>query len=432
MKYLKIQNKGELDIRLVALMGGSTKTNDRYKIGKFGTGLKYTLAFLFRNNLSFKIFSGGSPIDISLEVENINEEDFEIICINKNRTSITTKMGLEWSAWMILRELWCNALDEGDALKESLNCDDVNTLIGDKGKTTFYIQIDKEINEVLENWKSYFIQDEVPLFENNEYAIYKNDSYLKLYKQGILIYQDPNPKNKSLFKYDIKNADINELREFKGSVNFSIFEALRSPNQETITYFFTNIREDHYEGCQLDYGWFSGFSDIWKNTIGKRKISYSGGSYLTSSVADENMENVINLPQRVYQALTKQFEGIGAICSSDNKHDFFEIKNIHMENKINDTLLFLINSGYEYDTDINFITGMFVDKYESGTNRKENKILISNLCISMDMFKLSCILIKEIEKIKIKVNDNLENHFIELYSNLLVKNNIIERGITQS
>lgn len=35
MKYLKIQNKGLLDIRLVALMGGTTKADNQYKIGQF-------------------------------------------------------------------------------------------------------------------------------------------------------------------------------------------------------------------------------------------------------------------------------------------------------------------------------------------------------------------------------------------------------------
>jgi hypothetical protein len=65
MKYLKIQNNGELDIRLVALMGGTTKANDLYKIGQFGTGLKYTLAYLFRNNIDFKILSGANKVDVS-------------------------------------------------------------------------------------------------------------------------------------------------------------------------------------------------------------------------------------------------------------------------------------------------------------------------------------------------------------------------------
>ena len=64
MKYLKIQNQGLLDIRLVALMGGTTKANDEYKIGQFGTGLKYTLAYLIRNNIDFKIFVGTEEIKV--------------------------------------------------------------------------------------------------------------------------------------------------------------------------------------------------------------------------------------------------------------------------------------------------------------------------------------------------------------------------------
>jgi hypothetical protein len=118
MKYLKIQNDGLLDIRLVALMGGTTKSNDKYKIGQFGTGLKYTLAYLFRSNLDFKIFVGTEEIKLHIEKEVIRDEDFEIICINGNRTSITTRMGEDWEAWMIIRELWCNALDEGGPFRE--------------------------------------------------------------------------------------------------------------------------------------------------------------------------------------------------------------------------------------------------------------------------------------------------------------------------
>lgn len=117
MKYLKITNNGELDIRLVALMGGTTKSKDKFKIGQFGTGLKYTLAFLYRNNLDFKIFVGTDEVKLHTEKEIIRNETFEIICINGQRTSITTKMGEDWLAWMIVRELWCNALDEGGAEK---------------------------------------------------------------------------------------------------------------------------------------------------------------------------------------------------------------------------------------------------------------------------------------------------------------------------
>jgi hypothetical protein len=101
MKYLKIKNQGILDIRLVALMGGTTKANDEYKIGQFGTGLKYTLAYLIRNNIDFHIFAGKDKVDIKIETESIRDEDFNIICIN-GAISITDRMGKEWIIWMII------------------------------------------------------------------------------------------------------------------------------------------------------------------------------------------------------------------------------------------------------------------------------------------------------------------------------------------
>ena len=73
MRYLKIQNKGLLDIRLVALMGGTTKTDNQYKIGQFGTGLKYTLAYLLRNNIAFKIFVGNKEVIIKTELDNTSD-----------------------------------------------------------------------------------------------------------------------------------------------------------------------------------------------------------------------------------------------------------------------------------------------------------------------------------------------------------------------
>ena len=81
MKYLRIANNGELDMRLVSLMGGTTKNRDEYKIGQFGSGLKYTLAYLLRRNLVFKIFIGEEAVKIGLETEVIRGEEFEIICM---------------------------------------------------------------------------------------------------------------------------------------------------------------------------------------------------------------------------------------------------------------------------------------------------------------------------------------------------------------
>ena len=54
MKYLKIKNNGVLDIRLVALMGGTTKANDEFKIGRADKSLFDVVAILIEENEHFK------------------------------------------------------------------------------------------------------------------------------------------------------------------------------------------------------------------------------------------------------------------------------------------------------------------------------------------------------------------------------------------
>src|SRR5690606_37672119 len=162
-------------------------------------------------------------------------------CIDGKRTSVTTQMGGDaWEPWMIVRELWCNALDEGGETREITS--DVQ---GEEGKTTFFIQASTELMNVWNNWEQYFIHDIVPLFESHSYRIYPGSGHLKMYKQGVLIHEDKN--NKSLFRYDVRNADINELREFRGSVNLEIIYALADANARVIEYYFENINTSCYE-----------------------------------------------------------------------------------------------------------------------------------------------------------------------------------------
>lgn len=418
MKYLKIQNKGLLDIRLVALMGGTTKSNDQYKIGQFGTGLKYTIAYLFRNNIDFKIFAGNEQINIKTEVEKINETDFEIICINENRTSITTGMGEQWSAWMIIRELWCNALDEGDQSKSIVY--DSEPLDGEEGKTTFFIQITQDIQAVIDGWDKYFIQKFKPIWENENYAIHHNEGKenLCLYKNGVLIYQHPNIK--SLFVYDIKKADINELREFRGMVGYEIIKALEKPSKEVISYFLNNVTEEHYEGCELDYDWFTQFADVWRETIGDRKVIGRGGytSYEEGGVVVD-YTNIIQLPKRVYLKLTKQFEGVGALAISDDKTEFYEIESGEIKSKVNDCLNLLTDAGYAMADGISIQVGFFNDKsVRVSTNKSKKCLLISELAKTMTNEDLCCLLVENNECLKLNIEKNstaLAKHFIKLY-----------------
>jgi hypothetical protein len=415
MKYLKIQNDGELDIRLVALMGGTTKANDKYKIGQFGTGLKYTMAYLLRNNVDFKIFCGETEAKITAEKEVIKETEFEIIYIDGTRTSITTGMGQQWSPWMIIRELWCNALDEGGELRETVY---ESGLIGHAGKTTFYIQMLPDIQDVLDKWRQYFIQDRTPMWEDSEYAIHANgkDDNLKIYKQGVLIYQHPTP---SLFSYDIKSADINELREFRGIVSMEIFRALRSPNNEVVTHFLNNITEDMYEGSELEYDWFTSFANIWKETIDTRRIAQSGdSSYYSERGTSIDFSNVIELPKRVYKALVKSFNGIGALIMTDSNTEFFESPCPDVANKINESIKILADAGYPMNPSVTISYGVFRETNQThASDRQLKKILISEAAKQLSVANIVNILVEENEYLQTNMRkDSLAyaRHFVGL------------------
>lgn len=418
MKYLKIQNNGLLDIRLVALMGGTTKSKDKFKIGQFGTGLKYTLAFLYRNNLDFKIFVGEQEVKLHTEKEEIRGETFEIICINGQRTSITTKMGEDWLAWMIIRELWCNALDEGGSLREETDC-----VEGYENTTCFYIQIDRQIQDVIKNWNKYFIHGQETIWEDGTYKLYPSGDHLTLYKHGVLIYEATH--HKSIFSYDIGNADINELREFKGSVSHEIFCALSGASEKAVGYFIENITENCFEGNEMDWNWYSSFGENWKSVIGSGKLIHKEAlSNIKAMGNNPDEAGLIVIPKPLYSALTKQFDGIGALRVASKSGDFYESYNEEVENKLKQGLTILEHCGYPMHPELVFKYGFFEDKRVNAQVLLDKKeVLISNALIQQPLFTIVAILIEENEHFNTGMSDKtreFQQHFINLYTRQLL------------
>ena len=107
---LEIVNDG---LNAILLIGASTKRGDDTKIGFFGSGLKYSMATLLRNGIPFKMFSGTKEIKITTKKVKLREQEFRQIVINGKPTSMTLEMGIDWQPWFAVREILCNAIDEG-------------------------------------------------------------------------------------------------------------------------------------------------------------------------------------------------------------------------------------------------------------------------------------------------------------------------------
>lgn len=224
-KYILIQNDGEIETNSFELIGASTKRGEAGKIGFFGSGLKYSIAYMMRNNIDFRVFSGEQELKFSTVPETLKDQTFDRICINGKPTSYTVTMGPTWKEdWYVLREIYCNAIDEGA-------CQMVKEIEGANpaaGKTRIFIQLTEKLAEVIEKWDSYFSDEREPLFiAPNVYTCYlahedvqpthsQNISVFKktegvLFRKGIRVYK----KSGLLFDYGCEHMNINEDRTAK-------------------------------------------------------------------------------------------------------------------------------------------------------------------------------------------------------------------------
>lgn len=231
-KYILIQNDGEIESNSFELIGASTKRGASGKIGFFGSGLKYSIAYMMRNNIDFKIFSGLQEFTFSTKQEILKDKSFDRICINGIATSYTTTMGPTWTQdWFVLREIYCNAIDEGTCtlVKE------IEHTIPSEGKTRIFIEQTATIKKTIENWNSYFADERTPIFSSPDdtYTCYigtsdvggkanqKVDVYQKtegvVYRRGIRVSQNKD----YLFDYGLQFVDINEDRTAKSMGAFS-------------------------------------------------------------------------------------------------------------------------------------------------------------------------------------------------------------------
>ena len=241
--YLRIKNIGEINAKALTLIGASSKDGEK-TIGQYGSGTKYAMAYLLRNNHKVKVFSGETEIKIHTEAEEFQDQGFDVIYVNDEKTSITTRMGKDWKLWQAIREFYSNAIDEGE---EELST--TTKVIGEPGYTSFYISINDELIDIVtKNFTDYFA-DESQVLHENEYGkiLEKSNDKAVIYRRGIRCYETS--KN-SLYNYDIPNISINESRvaEYSWDVHQGIWKILIScTDKKIIKNVLTNLISENIE-----------------------------------------------------------------------------------------------------------------------------------------------------------------------------------------
>jgi hypothetical protein len=225
--YILIQNDGEIESNSFELIGASTKRNQEGKIGFFGSGLKYSIAYMMRKGIEFKVFSGENEMVFTTKPETLKDQTFDRICINGTSTSYTTTMGPTWTEdWYVLREIYCNAVDESNCTLVK----DTETVSPTAGKTRIYIELTEKLTNVVSEWDKYFSDEREPIFVAPKIYTssigYTDGSASKSNYQPVSVYRKTNgvlyrrgvnvaTKDKFIFDYEMQFIDINEDRTAK-------------------------------------------------------------------------------------------------------------------------------------------------------------------------------------------------------------------------
>lgn len=109
------KNDGVIDIRAIKTFGVNSKDDKESAIGYFGTGLKYAIAILLRNNHQITFICGGKRYEMSTIRSKVRNDEFDIVTMNGEELGFTTDLGKNWEMWMAFREIYSNMLDEQGA-----------------------------------------------------------------------------------------------------------------------------------------------------------------------------------------------------------------------------------------------------------------------------------------------------------------------------
>lgn len=272
MKYLAFKNDGLLDIMGLLLMGASTKRDDKEKIGEYGTGWKYALAALYRNNVPIHILIDGEMVSITTTPVKMGHKTFQAFRIDNKDAYFTTEMGPDWKLWMAIREVYCNCLDETHPVVSTENDIEINGSV--TGKTIVFIGITEDVELIIDNWMDYFCFErtddvfEIPGKLKIYQKLHSNKSII--YRKGIKVAESSKP---GCFDYDFHDVPINEIREadFSEVVDILRRHLINNANAEVISAILSS--KDTWEKEINFYGWETMHNkDAWQSAVGKSYV----------------------------------------------------------------------------------------------------------------------------------------------------------------
>lgn len=419
MKYLKIQSKNEIEVEALSLMGASTKRDDPNSIGEWGSGGKYSISTMLRNQVNFKIFSGLNPIEIATKKVTLRDKSFEKIVIEGKETSLTTDMGgKDWdNSFSYIREIYSNALDEDTDTSLEIS----NNLEGKEGYTTYYIELNKDVKDFYENVDKYFCgRSKNILYSNGNFSIIAGDGNLRLFRKGILCKESD--KERSIYHYNSHKFVINESRILSDTWEARYQVGIgwkKCTNKDLIFEFLMRINGTNtglFEHSII-WGSSSSFDSAWGEALKDKKLV---GLEHVDMFNNKDIKDAIQLPFDFLKLLKRQFSFLNIMGLSE-KSESVSLKvepPKRLENKVLDSISELLKTDYKERLKNPVIEYRKFSNSNILGQASDNKILLSVKLDNYSVAEISKIIIEENEHNITGYEDEsrtFQNHLFNLY-----------------
>lgn len=281
--WLLIRNSGLAPLESFTILGLSTARGEGDKIGQFGSGSKHGILALLRADIHPRIFIGESELIFSLHDATIPGKDYKEVRYSINGETHKTGMCLEFGAldWdsptMAIREFICNALDQGEDIKECVFR--ARSVSSDEEETRIYVPMEKEVREYFENMGRYFLHFD----EQQEEKIIpaRKPDAVMLYRRGVFV-REMVASSPPLFDYNFRDQKIDESRNLNDGAVSSIAAKLliECPDRlkEVLRSFEGSPKWEHQIGHCFDY-WDENAKRVigaaWKSVYGELPFSCS-------------------------------------------------------------------------------------------------------------------------------------------------------------
>lgn len=185
------QNLGVLDLKGLTTFGLSAKPESTNPIGYFGTGLKYAIAVLLRNNCKITVWLGMEKYEITTRDSMFRDQEYNEVLFGDDVLPFTAKLGTNWDLWMAYRELYANTMDEPDALVTDENVSPHSTCTTIKVEGAAFNAVHDLRQEIFLQTAPSIILDGVEIHDyatTNSWIYYRGIRVLKLPKQALYTY----------------------------------------------------------------------------------------------------------------------------------------------------------------------------------------------------------------------------------------------------